>query len=96
MFARVTTVQGSPDRMEDGQRYVREQVLPTLQGLTGFKGFYQLMDRTSGKLLGISLWETEEALRASAPVAQRLRAGAEDRGAMGMPIAEEFEVTIQP
>jgi heme-degrading monooxygenase HmoA len=96
VFARVTTVQVPPDKLDDSLRYVREQVLPTVQGLDGFKGMYQLVDRTAGRVLGITLWETQEALQNSAPVAQRLRSGAQDRGASGMPTADEYEVTIQP
>ena len=56
MHARVVTFQGSPEQVQQGaeQRF-RERVLPTLQQQAGFKGAYVLLDRTRGKLLGITL-----------------------------------------
>ena len=39
MLARVTTVEGPPERMDDATRFVWEQLLPQLQQLDGFKGF---------------------------------------------------------
>jgi hypothetical protein len=95
MFARVTTVQAPPDRLEDGIHHVRERVLPTLQGQPGFKSLQLLVDRKGGKLLGIALWETEEALHAADETARQLRAGAVERGATAEPIAEVYEVAVQ-
>lgn len=65
MYARVTTIEGSPDRMDDAKRHTQEQTLPQLQKMDGFKGFVALGDRHSGKLLGVAFWESEEALRAA-------------------------------
>ena len=94
MFARVTTVgfEGAPD---EAVAYVREQVLPAVQGLSGFRGLYHLVDRQRGKALGITLWETAAALRASAATAQRLRAASVGRGPSAEPAAEEYEVVLQ-
>ena len=49
MYARVTTLEGSPDKMDDATRHVQEQTLPQLQQMDGFKGFVTLADRQSGK-----------------------------------------------
>ena len=51
--ARVTTVEGPAERMDDATRFVREQFLPQLQQLDGFKGFLALGDRQSGKVLPV-------------------------------------------
>jgi len=72
MFACVTTVQVLPDKLDDSLCFVREQVLPTVQGLAGYKSMYQLVGRTAGRVLGITLWETQEVLQNSASVTQRL------------------------
>jgi hypothetical protein len=65
MHARVVTFEGSSERMqgEDPGRRFRERVLPTLQQQAGFKGVYVLFNRARGKLLGMTLWESEEAAR---------------------------------
>jgi hypothetical protein len=65
MHARHVTVKGSPGRIDEGIRSVREQVIPVLQGCDGFKGQLLLVDREKGEAIGISLWDSEENLRAS-------------------------------
>jgi heme-degrading monooxygenase HmoA len=95
MFARVVTIQGSPDRIDEVTRYARERVLPTMRGLAGFKSMQMLIDRKAGRALGISLWESEEALGAARATLEQLRAGAVDRGATAEPAVAEYEVTVQ-
>jgi heme-degrading monooxygenase HmoA len=65
MYARVTTIQGSAGKMDEAKGHIREQTLPQLQKMEGFKGFVALGDRQSGKVLGMAFWESEEALRAT-------------------------------
>src|SRR4028119_1491168 len=65
MHARVTTVQGSPGKMDDATSHIQEQTLPQLRKMEGFKGFVALGDRKSGKVIGVAFWESEEALRAT-------------------------------
>jgi hypothetical protein len=54
MYARVTTIQGSPGRIDDAKGHVQEQTLPQLQKMEGFKGFVALGDRQSGKVIGVA------------------------------------------
>jgi heme-degrading monooxygenase HmoA len=44
---------------------VREDLLGTLKSIPGFAEAYFSLDRASGRGLSVTLWETEEALRAS-------------------------------
>jgi len=48
MYARMSSLEGPLDKVDEGMRYVREQVLPLLQLQDGFKGFTALSDRQSG------------------------------------------------
>ena len=73
MHARVSIFEGSPDEMDEALREAREVVLPRGRQMEGFKGMIALGDRQSGKTLGITFWESEEALRASEEAANRLR-----------------------
>jgi hypothetical protein len=62
MLARVTTVEGPQERMDDATRFVWEQLLPQLQQLDGFKGFLALGDRQSGKVLGVAYGRAKKPL----------------------------------
>ena len=73
MHARVTTFEGPAERMDEGARQAREQILPAARQMEGFKGMYVLADRESGKAMAVTLWASEEAMRASEEAANRLR-----------------------
>jgi heme-degrading monooxygenase HmoA len=94
MHARVSTLEGPADRMDEGLRHVREQVLPLLRQQDGFKGFVAFGDRQSGKLIGVSFWENEQAMQASEEVGNRERN--ESAEAMGDTVAgvERYEVSV--
>ena len=94
MYARVTTIQGSPDKMDDATRHFQEQALPQLQKMEGFKGFVALGDRQSGKMLGVAFWESEEALRATEQAASSVRSGAADAFGGIVASVEEYEVLV--
>jgi heme-degrading monooxygenase HmoA len=92
MFARMTILQGSPNNVADGIKAVQEQVIPAAQKMSGFKGMIALADRASGKMIGITLWESEDAMRASAEAANRLRSASAAAGGATLLSVEQFEV----
>ena len=94
MHARMTTLEGSTDRMDEGVREVREHVLPQLQQQEGYKGFLALGDRQSGKTLGITFWESEEALRASEEAANQLREESAEASGEQVAGVERYEVGL--
>jgi len=94
MYARVTTLEGPPDRMDDAARHVQEQVVPQLQQMDGFKGFVALGDRNSGRLLGVAFWEDEEALRATEQEVSGVRSGAADAVDGTVASVEQYEVVV--
>jgi heme-degrading monooxygenase HmoA len=73
MHARMTTMEGSSERLDEGLRQIRDDVLPQLQQQDGFKGFVVFDNRQNGKLIGFSLWESEQAMQASEEVGDRTR-----------------------
>ena len=94
MFARVITLETTDDQHAEGVRLVVEELLPWARESTGFRGLIGLDDRTAGKSLVLTLWVSEESLRASFDAADRLSAlGAETTGATRRSI-EEYEVTV--
>ncbi len=94
MHARVTTLEGSPERMDDATRHLQEEVLPQLHQMDGFKGFVALGDRQSGKLLGVALWESEEALRATEEAVSSVRSEAAEAADGSVAGVEQYEVIV--
>lgn len=73
MYARVTEITGQTDEVDEAIARFRDQVVPGAQSQAGFDRIYLLVDRESGKALSISVWDTEDAMRASDATAQQLR-----------------------
>ncbi len=96
MHARVSTYQGptDPEQIEEGLRYDRENILPQARQMDGFKGVIGLLDRQSGKALTVTLWESEEAMRASEQEANRLRQESAEAASETVEGVERYEVAF--
>ncbi len=94
MHARVSIFEGAPDEIDEALRQAREQVLPQAKQMDGFKGLIALGDRQSGKTLGITLWESEEDMRASEEAANRLREESAEAGGGTVAGVERYEVGL--
>ena len=92
MYARVNTIEGSPDRMDDVTTHIQEQTLPQLRQMDGFKGFVTLADRQSGKVLGVAFWESEEALRDTEVPVSKVRSEAAQAAGGTVAGVEQYEV----
>jgi hypothetical protein len=92
MYARVMQAQVGPDQVETFERMVRENVIPQAQQLGGFKGGYWLADRESGGVIGITLFESEEALRDSAEQAERIREESSRQAGLPVPSFRSYEI----
>jgi heme-degrading monooxygenase HmoA len=81
MFARLVTFGGRREQLDEFARIGTEKVLPQLKQLDGFKGSLVLANRRSGEIVAVTLWESEEAMRATEGADYWLRAfGAEVAG----------------
>src|SRR5215212_2745416 len=94
MYARVTTIEGAPERMDDAKGHTQEQTLPQLQKMEGFKGFLALGDRNSGKVVGVAFWESEEALRATDEAVSSVRSGVAEAASGTVASVENYEVLV--
>ncbi len=95
MFARVTTGTGSPERIDETVRIYQEQMVPTLRQQQGFQNAIFVADRSSGKGISITLWDSEEAARAAEAQAQQMRAQArESMQIRETPTVELYEVAV--
>ena len=95
MYVRVTRVQSPPDAIEKGIAYFTENVVPAAKAAKGNAGQVLLVDRKTGAAVGITLWETAQALSASEQMGMTSRT--QSAAAMGGSIVnvERFEQVIQ-
>lgn len=64
MLARVTVIQGRPDTMTEATKIFDESVVPAAKQQKGFSGALFLSDPATGKGMSITMWETEDDLKA--------------------------------
>ncbi len=94
MHARIVTLQGDPSKIDEGIQFYKDQALPPLRQQRGFKGARLLVDRRSGKVEAVSLWESEEAANGSAPATAQARTqGAQILGSTPATM-EVFEIAV--
>lgn len=65
MYGRMTRIQIPPDAVGKGIAFFKEKVAPKARAAPGNAGAVLLVDRKTGTALGITLWETTQALNAS-------------------------------
>jgi hypothetical protein len=80
MYARIATFESDPARVDDAIELVRSEVESgdTPAGLEGAK-MLMLVDRKSGKGLGVTLFESEEAMRRGDEALNAMNPGASER-----------------
>ena len=94
MLARINSVQMAADELAGFVKWTEER-LPAARQAPGFKGFYLLTDRQKGKLVSISLWESDDALRQfEAQGAQARKAATSELGIAPTPV-DTYEVVLQ-
>jgi heme-degrading monooxygenase HmoA len=93
MFARVSSYQFSADQADQAVQAFTTAINP-LRQLDGAKGAHFLLDRSSGRALTITLWESEEALRASEGAANQLRSDAAGSAGGTVQSVERYEVAL--
>lgn len=94
MYARSTTVHARPESIDAGVANIRDEVMPAVLGMPGCAGMSMLVDRSSGRCIATSSWESEEAMRASADAVGPMRERAiELLGGSGAQV-DEWEIAL--
>ena len=78
MYARTTTVHADPQRIDEGIRYIRDEVMPAVQSMPGCMGLSMLCDRDSGRCIVTTSWDSEESMSASREAVRAMREQATD------------------
>jgi hypothetical protein len=98
MYARVTTFPGlAPERIKATLAEFTEHHLPRLEQEPGYRGVWAGVDFTGGRAIAVTYWESVDALHASDPVANEVRAAAVTRAGVDRnrpPITDRYEVVL--
>ena len=90
MYARVATFESDPSKVDDAIAMVRDEVDgEVLPGLEGAK-MLMLVNRETGKGLGVTLFETEDAMRRGDEALNAMNPGSTERRVS----LEFFEVPV--
>jgi heme-degrading monooxygenase HmoA len=92
--ARVSSLEGSANRIDDSITKVRSETLPQVRDLKGNVGAIGFADRKSGRVTVITLWESADAMRKSEEQADRLREQAAGFGDQRISGVDRYEVAI--
>ena len=92
MFARVSTYEGRPEQLDEMHHEGVEHVLPALEMQDGFSGGIVFADRQSGKVLAVTLWESEQAMDATEDASHWMRVFSAETGGGTVRSVERYEV----
>ena len=92
MYARIATFESDPAKVDEAIEMVRGEVESgdTPQGLEGAK-MLMLVDRRTGRGIGVTLFETEDAMRRGDESLNAMSPGASERRTS----VEFYEVPVQ-
>jgi len=92
MFARVSTYEGRPEQLDEMHHEGVEHVLPALEMQNGFSGGLVLADRQSGRVLAVTLWESEQAMNATEDASHWMRIFSAESGGGTVNSVQRYEV----
>ncbi len=90
MHARVSRFQGTGQT--GASRPSVDDLLPELRRMDGFRGVLSLVDSASGDALAITLWDSDESMRASEAKADKMRRGMAEAAGDEVRSVERYEV----
>lgn len=92
MVSRVNFLETASERIDDVARVVREVVHPGIRDEGGYVGYIVLGDRETGRALGVTLWESDEAREVSDAKARQIRPRVEQETGGTMRAVERYDV----
>lgn len=88
MYARATTLRASPGDVQQQIDHYQEGI-QSVREISGNRGAFLLVDRSAGKAISVTLWESDEAMQASRKRADELRQQAQESPGESV---DEYEV----
>lgn len=95
MFARVTTLQLQPGKLDEFLRFFQDWIAPAAATQPGFGGITLMSDPRIGKVVAFGLWDSEADLLASEQAYYQAKLAEVGGMLAGPPIREAYEVSVQ-
>jgi hypothetical protein len=92
--ARVSTIKATPQTLDELVRYAEDTILPEARELDGWRGVIGIVNRSAGKAKLITLWESQEALKASETAGDDLRRRSAEHVSGEIAHVNRFEVPL--
>jgi heme-degrading monooxygenase HmoA len=92
--ARLSSLEGSPDKLDEGIEKTRGETLPKVLTMAGNVGAIALADREHGRTTMITLWDSTDSLRQSEQQADRLREQTAEMSSQRIAGVERYEVAM--
>jgi heme-degrading monooxygenase HmoA len=92
VFARATTLRAPSDVGTAIQQY--RDTLSRFREIPGNRGAFLLVDRSKNQGIGVTLWESEQAMTDSREQANQLRQQAAQQAGGEITSVEEYEVAV--
>ncbi len=84
----------SAESIDEGIRFIQQQIVPAASDITGWRGIIALADRANGRTLTITFWDSEESLAASETWADEARGEAAAAMDETVKTVERYEVAL--
>jgi heme-degrading monooxygenase HmoA len=94
-FARVSIGQSDPARFDESVARLNEMVISRVREMPGFQHAYWLGDQATGKWLSVVVFDSEEHLRQTDEMANRLRQQAAGPLGVKFTAVEAYEVAAE-
>ena len=94
MFARMFTIEGHREQLDELARAGEEKVLWALQRFDGFEGLLVLANHQNGQILIVTLWESEEAMHGGEEASYWFRAFSAEAAGGEVTDVERYEVVF--
>jgi len=95
MYARVVTAQVPPASLDEGIKLWKESVMPAVKSQKGFNSGKLLVNRTTGKIVTVGLWNSEAEMRATAGGFVQEQIAKFGKMFSSPPVVEEYEVAVE-
>ena len=93
-YARVSTYEIPTERIDEaGPAF--EEATRQLQGMEGIKEAMYLIDRTGGKALTLTIWDSHEAMLASEKMAKEVRERGASSGGGAVKTVDRYEIALR-